>query len=286
MGKIIDGKLLAEIIKDKVVNGIVKINEGDISCPKRPNLAIILVGDRDDSKLYVSMKEREAKIVGIDTNLYKFDASMSEEELISTITCLNKDENVDAILIQLPLPKKFNTDKVIATMDPKKDVDRFHPDNQKTFLGTCEHNHVMPPVYATVIEMLNSIKYNLENKNTVILANSDIFGKGLAKSLKCLGAKTKVIGVDNKNLKEITSKADLLITAVGKPEFIKKEMVKERAVIIDIGITKEDKYVMGDVDFDDVKNKISYITPVPGGVGPMTIAMLFKNTLALYKKRH
>ena len=286
MGKIIDGKLLAEIIKDKVVNGIVKINNGDTSCPKRPNLAIILVGDRDDSKLYVDMKEREAKLIGIDTNLYKFDKSMDEKELISIITCLNKDENVDAILIQLPLPKKFNTNKIVATMDPEKDVDRFHPDNQKIFLETCNHKHVMPPVYATVIEMLNSIKFNLENKNTVILANSDLFGKGLAKSLECLGSKTKVIKADDKNLKEKTSKADLLITAIGKPEFIKKEMIKNGAVIIDIGITKEDKFVMGDVDFNDVNDKVSYITPVPGGVGPMTIAMLFKNTLELYRRRH
>jgi methylenetetrahydrofolate dehydrogenase (NADP+)/methenyltetrahydrofolate cyclohydrolase len=284
MAKIINGYVLAEKIKDKVVKEIIKINNNDLSCPKRPGLAIILIGDREDSKLYVKMKEKEAKKIGIETNLYKFNKDSDEKEILKAIEYLNNDKNIDAILVQLPLPEKINTDKIISAISPEKDVDRFHPENQNTFLKSCNHNHVMPPVYATVLAMLKSIKFNLENKETVIIVNSKIFGNGLLKTLKCLGAKVKMINIENKNLEKITSKADLLISAVGKPKFIKKEMIKNKAVIIDIGITKKGKSVFGDVDFNDVKNKASYISPVPGGVGPMTIAMLFKNTLSLWKK--
>jgi methylenetetrahydrofolate dehydrogenase (NADP+)/methenyltetrahydrofolate cyclohydrolase len=230
------------------------------------------------------MKEKEAKKIGIETNLYKFNKDSDEKEILKAIEYLNNDKNIDAILVQLPLPEKINTDKIISAISPEKDVDRFHPENQNTFLKSCNHNHVMPPVYATVLAMLKSIKFDLENKETVIIVNSEIFGNGLLKTLKCLGAKVKMINMKNKNLKKITSKADLLISAVGKPKFIKKEMIKNKAVIIDIGITKKGKSVFGDVDFNDVKNKASYISPVPGGVGPMTIAMLFKNTLSLWKK--
>jgi methylenetetrahydrofolate dehydrogenase (NADP+)/methenyltetrahydrofolate cyclohydrolase len=284
MAKIINGRVLAEKIKDKVIKEIIKINNNDLSCPKRPGLAIILIGDREDSKLYVKMKEKEAKKIGIETNLYKFNKDSDEKEILKAIEYLNNDKNIDAILVQLPLPEKINTDKIISAISPEKDVDRFHPENQNTFLKSCNHNHVMPPVYATVLAMLKSIKFDLENKETVIIVNSEIFGNGLLKTLKCLGAKVKMINMKNKNLKKITSKADLLISAVGKPKFIKKEMIKNKAVIIDIGITKKGKSVFGDVDFNDVKNKASYISPVPGGVGPMTIAMLFKNTLSLWKK--
>jgi methylenetetrahydrofolate dehydrogenase (NADP+)/methenyltetrahydrofolate cyclohydrolase len=284
MTKIINGRVLAEKIKDKVIKEIIKINNNDLSCPKRPGLAIILIGDREDSKLYVKMKEKEAKKIGIETNLYKFNKDSDEKEILKAIEYLNNDKNIDAILVQLPLPEKINTDKIISAISPEKDVDRFHPENQNTFLKSCNHNHVMPPVYATVLAMLKSIKFDLENKETVIIVNSEIFGNGLLKTLKCLGAKVKMINMKNKNLKKITSKADLLISAVGKPKFIKKEMIKNKAVIIDIGITKKGKSVFGDVDFNDVKNKASYISPVPGGVGPMTIAMLFKNTLSLWKK--
>jgi methylenetetrahydrofolate dehydrogenase (NADP+)/methenyltetrahydrofolate cyclohydrolase len=283
MTKIINGRVLAEKIKDKVIKEIIKINNNDLSCPKRPGLAIILIGDREDSKLYVKMKEKEAKKIGIETNLYKFNKDSDEKEILKAIEYLNNDKNIDAILVQLPLPEKINTDKIISAISPEKDVDRFHPENQNTFLKSCNHNHVMPPVYATVLAMLKSIKFDLENKETVIIVNSEIFGNGLLKTLKCLGAKVKMINMKNKNLKKITSKADLLISAVGKPKFIKKEMIKNKAVIIDIGITKKGKSVFGDVDFNDVKNKASYISPVPGGVGPMTIAMLFKNTLSLWK---
>jgi methylenetetrahydrofolate dehydrogenase (NADP+) / methenyltetrahydrofolate cyclohydrolase len=284
MAKIINGRILAEKIKNKIIKEIIKINNNDLSCPKRPGLAIILIGEREDSKLYVKMKEKEAKKIGIETSLYKFDKNASEKEILKAIKFLNKDKAIDAILVQLPLPEKMDAEKIINSISPEKDVDRFHPENRKMLLESCNHNHVMPPVYASVLEMLKSINFDLKNKKAVIIANSDIFGKGLEKTLKCLGAKVETTGLKDKNFKKSASKADLLISAVGKPGFIKKEMIKKGAIIIDIGITKKDKTVFGDVDFNDVKNKASYISPVPGGIGPMTIAMLFKNTISLWKK--
>ncbi len=285
MGKIIDGQKLAKKIKDKIVKEILKLNDNKPECPNRPNLAIILVGDRTDSKLYVDLKEREAKKVGIDTHLYRLPAETPENDILEVIDCLNKDELIDAILVQLPLPKNFNTNKIIKAIDPKKDVDRFHPNNLKILMSACGHDEVMPPVHATVLEILRSIKCDLKEKQIALIANSEIFGKSLAKVLECQEAKVSILTANDKNLTHITKKADILITAIGKPEFIKAEMIKQDAIIIDIGITKTDKKVLGDVDFKDVSAKANFITPVPGGVGPLTIAMLFKNTLELYKNK-
>src|SRR3989339_183714 len=283
---IIDGKLLADKIKDDIVKEIVGINYGLAEAAwNRPNLAIILIGDREDSKLYVEMKEREARRVGIDTNIYRCEADTPEEEIFSMIDFLNKDKTIDAILIQLPLPGGFDTDGLILAIDPAKDVDRFHPDNLKILFSTCSHDQVMPPVLASVLEMLKSIRYDLVGKQACVIANSDIFGLSLAKVLECRGAKTIITKADDNRLNNKTGKADILISAVGKKNLITADMVKPDAVVIDIGITKEGKKISGDVDFDNVKKNAGYITPVPGGVGPMTIAMLFKNTLELYKRR-
>jgi methylenetetrahydrofolate dehydrogenase (NADP+)/methenyltetrahydrofolate cyclohydrolase len=279
MTNIIDGKEIAEKIKDQIVEEIAKLGN------ERPNLAIIFVGEREDSKLYVSLKEKEAKKVGVDTHLYKCASNTPEKEIYEMIDCLNKDDTIDAILVQLPLPQGYDTDKIISRIDPKKDVDRFHPVNMEKFLSTCDHQMVMPPLFMVVLKILEEIKFSPEGKKACIIANSDIFGKGLAKTLECQKIKTEIVNVNTKDLEEKTCIADLLITAVGRPKLITKDMIKEEAVIIDIGITKEGKSVSGDVDFEDVKEKASFVTPVPGGVGPMTIAMLFQNTLALYNAR-
>ena len=281
MVKIIDGQALAEKIKDKLVKKIVKLGDN-----KRPNLAIILVGDRDDSKLYVNLKEKEAKKVGIDTHVYKCASNISESEIFETIDCLNKDNLIDAILVQLPLPKGFDTDGIILAIDPAKDVDRFHPDNLEVLFKTCNHERVLPPVFKAVLEILSSIKYEIKNSQICVAANSNIIGKSLIKMLECRGAKCELALAGDKDFKEKTSRADVLITALGKKRFIKKNMIKKDAIIIDIGITKQKNKVYGDVDFENVKEKAGYITPVPGGVGPMTIAMLFENTLDLYNQRH
>ena len=280
MTNIINGKLIAEKIKDKVAKEIFELDGG-----KRPNLAIILVGDRDDSKLYVNLKEKEAKKVGIDTHVYKCADNIPETEIFAMIDHLNKDKIIDAILVQLPLPKNYDTDGIILAIDPQKDVDRFHPDNLEKLLRTCDYNKVMPPVFKVVLEILKDIKFNIKDKNVCVLANSNIFGKSLVNVLSCLGAKAQSIKPDEKNLSEKTKKADVLIIAIGKAQFIKKDMIKKGAVIIDIGISREDGKIYGDADFDDVNEKAGFITPVPGGVGPMTIAMLFENTLELYKNK-
>jgi methylenetetrahydrofolate dehydrogenase (NADP+) / methenyltetrahydrofolate cyclohydrolase len=302
--QIIDGRVLADKIKDQIVKEILSLNG------QRPNLAIILVGDKEDSKLYVSLKEKEAKKVGIDTHLYRFPENTSDRELLDAIDFLNKDKTIDAILVQLPLPEQIDTDGIILAMDPKKDVDGFHPDNLENLLkntGEILNNQnlapainrqsppavtlpqrdeiIMPPVFAVVLEALNSINYELADKKVCIIANSEIFGCGLVKILKFNNAKAEAVGPDDKDLYEKTKVADVLISAVGRPHFIKKDMVKKDAVLIDIGISKENGKICGDFDFNDVDEKAGYITPVPGGVGPMTIAMAFKNTLELYKRK-
>ena len=279
MAKIINGKKIAEKIKDQLVQEIIELKD------QRPNLAIILVGEREDSKLYVSLKEIEAKKVGIDTHLYKCASNIPEREIFDMIDCLNKDDMIDAILVQLPLPEGYDTDGIIRAIDPAKDVDRFHPANIEILLSTCSHQHVMPPVFEVVLEMLREIKYNLKDKLVCVLGNSELFCKSLAKVLECQKAQVDIVRVDDGDFLEKTKKANVLITALGKPEFIKKDMIKKDVVIIDIGITKKNDKVYGDADFTDVKDMVGYISPVPGGVGPATIAMTFKNTLELYKQR-
>ena len=279
MTNIINGKLIAEKIKDKITKEISELGDN-----KRPNLAIILVGNRDDSKLYVDLKEKEAKKVGIDTHIYKCADNIPESEILDTIDYLNKDKKIDAILVQLPLPKNYNTDKIILAIDPQKDVDRFHPNNLKKLLHACNHKEVMPPLFKVILKILKEIEFDVKNKNICVLANSDIFGKSLVSVLSCLRAKAEAHKPNEKKLSEKIQEADVLITAVGKAQFIKKDMIKEDAIIIDIGISREQGKIYGDVDFDDVKEKAGFITPVPGGVGPITISMLFENTLELYKK--
>lgn len=261
MIKLIDGKKIAERVKDSIAQEIYSYKG------LKPNLAIILVGERPDSKLYVLLKEREAVKVGVDTHIYRLDESISEEELLKVIYFLNKDDVVDGILVQLPLPEKFNTEKVIESIDPNKDVDGFHSAHPK---------YIMSPVLASIKACLEDIKFKSEGKRACVMYNSEIFGTSVKDLLKEIGVK---------EITEKSDEADLLITALGKPHFIKKEMIKDGAVIIDIGITQVAEEVQGDVDFEDVKEKASYITPVPGGIGPMTIAFLFKNVLTIFKER-
>ena len=285
--QLINGRLLAEKIKDEVVKEIAGNKPGDalLSCP-RPNLAIILAGNRPDSELYVSLKEREAKKCGIDTHLYRCDDDATEEQLSDIINFLNRDETIDGILLQLPLPGGLDADKIVAMIDPKKDVDGFHPENLKILMGTCDHEQFLPPVFAVVLEMLKSIKYDPRGEQVCIVNNSDIFSQGLAKVLECKGAKTTIVKADDEKLTSKTKEADILITAVGKPSFIDGDMIKKGAIIIDIGISKEDDKICGDVDADKVDDMASFLSPVPGGVGPMTIACALKNTVRLWQERN
>lgn len=260
--QIIDGKKIAERIKDKITQDIFKLNG------PRPNLAIILVGEREDSQLYVSLKQREGKRVGVDTHLYQLASDVSEKELLDIINFLNNDQLIDGVLVQLPLPKKFATDKIINAIDPKKDVDGFHP---------AGPDYLLSPVLASILACLEEIKFDPQGKTACILYNSEVFGLSVKKLLEAQGLKV--------NLKSNSVQADLIITALGEPHKIKKDMIKEGAVIIDIGISKVEDKVLGDIDFEDAKDKAGFITPVPGGIGPMTVAYLFKNVWEIYKRR-
>jgi methylenetetrahydrofolate dehydrogenase (NADP+)/methenyltetrahydrofolate cyclohydrolase len=275
MIKLIDGRKLAEKVKDKIALEVFKaVQNGEA----HPSLAIILVGSRPDSQLYVRLKEREAKKLGIDTYLYELEETTSEAEIIETIKFLNNDDAIDSVLVQLPLPENINTEKVMAALDPKKDADGFldnHPDN------------VLSPVLASVKMMLDDTKIDPKNLSAGALYNSDVFGDALKKLLTDYGFK-EVKGItarDASEVAKISETVDVLVVAIGAPFFIKEGMIKHDAVIIDIGTTQVGDKVCGDVDFDNVKEKASYISPVPGGIGPMTIAFLFKNVLSIYKNK-
>lgn len=262
MVKIIDGRAIADRVKKEITADIYQLNG------VRPNLAVILVGHRSDSELYVSLKEKEAKRVGIDTHVYRLEDNVSEAQLLEVIGFLNKDSLIDGILIQLPLPVGFKTDKIISALNPLKDVDGFHPRHP---------DYIVSPVIASVLACLDEISFNGQGKKACIFYNSAVFGRGMEQALKTRGFEVSL----NSGLKQ----ADVLISSQGVPHQIKKEMIKEEAILIDVGITDVKGRVQGDVDYEDVKDKASFITPVPGGIGPMTIAFLFKNTLEIFKRR-
>jgi methylenetetrahydrofolate dehydrogenase (NADP+)/methenyltetrahydrofolate cyclohydrolase len=258
----IDGSAIAERVKDEIVKEIYESNG------PRPNLAIILVGAREDSKLYVSLKQKEAVKVGIDTHLYELEESATEKELLEVIKFLNNDASIDGILVQLPLPPQFNTDKIIAALYPAKDVDGFHTEHP---------DYIMSPVLVAVLACLEEIKFSYSDKTACVFYNSEIFGSSAKEALEKKGLAILPI--------ERSDEADVLVSALGLPHSVKKEAIKKGAVLIDIGTTKVDGKVLGDIDYEDVKEKAEYITPVPGGIGPMTIAFLFKNVLEIFKRR-
>ena len=272
---IIDGRKLAEKVKDKIA---LEVFEAVKNGEAHPSLAIILVGNRPDSQLYVKLKEREAKKLGIDTYLYELEESTSEDEIVETIKFLNNDDAIDSVLVQLPLPDHIDTDKVMSSLDPKKDADGFLEDHPK---------NVTSPVLAAVKMMLDSTKVKAKDLSAGALYNSDVFGEALKKLLTDYGFK-EVKGItarDAQEVAKISETVDVLVSAIGAPFFIKEGIIKHDAVLIDVGTTQVGDKVCGDIDFDNVKEKASFISPVPGGVGPMTIAFLFQNVLNIYKNK-
>lgn len=243
-----------------------------------PHLTVILVGDDPASKSYVSGKEKAAKEIGISSEVVRMNEKTTEQQLLDKIAELNENENVHGILVQLPLPSHINEDKVIEAIDPTKDVDGFHPVNvgkmmlgQETFLPCTPHG---------IIKLLEAKKIDLEGKHAVIIGRSNIVGKPMGQLLLNLNATVTYCHSRTKNLQEMTNLADILIVAVGKAHFINDSHVKDGAVVIDVGVNRiEDGTLTGDVNFDLVKEKASFITPVPRGVGPMTITMLMDNTI-------
>ena len=279
---IISGKEISVKIKDRLKEEVSKIKE---TYPRLPKLVVILVGDNQASQTYVRNKERGCQYIGIESEILRHDASFSEIELLQEINDLNNDDTVDGILVQLPLPQHINEEKVLDAIVPSKDVDGFHPENvAKLFLG--QHS-LVPCTPKGMMVLLEEINYDLASKEVVIVGRSNIVGKPVA--LLCLqkNATVTIAHSQTKDLKAVCSRADVLIAAIGKPKFFNHEYVKDGAVVLDVGINRdENNKLCGDVDFDDVKDKVSAITPVPGGIGPMTITMLMKNTIEAFYHRN
>ena len=278
MAKIINGKELSNKIKRQIENETRKLS---INCNK-PVLSVVLVGNDPASKVYVNNKKKACLEVGFESREYLLPEQTTETELCTLIEELNNDESVNGILVQLPLPKHLNEKLIIEKINPLKDVDAFNTVNVgKIMIGNY---NFLPCTPAGIIEILNSENINISGKHCVIVGRSNIVGKPLAMLLLHNDATVTICHSKTQNLKNICREADILIVAVGKAKFINKDYVKENAVIIDVGINRDSNGMLcGDVDFNDVVDGASYITPVPGGVGPMTIAMLMKNTLTAYK---
>ncbi len=279
--KLINGKEISKKTKDAIKAEIEEIRNTGKRVPK---LAVILVGDNPASQVYVRNKEKACAYVGMESLRINKDATLSEEELLKLIDELNHDDGVDGILVQLPLPKTIDEEKVLKAIAPEKDVDGFHPANiAKLFLN--EEGFIPCTPYGLMV-MLEEIGYDLDGKEVVVVGRSNIVGKPVALLALHHNATVTIAHSHTKNLQEVTSRADVLIAAIGKAKFFTADYVKEGAVVLDVGMNRDENgKLCGDVDFDDVKEKVSAITPVPGGVGPMTIAMLMKNTLLSYKRR-
>ena len=287
--KLIDGKKIAEEIKKEIaLKNAAIIDAGG----EPPHLAAILVGEDAASQTYVASKEKSCKAVGMTSSIYRHPANISEEALLEAVDFLNNDDDVNGFIIQLPLPKHIDADKVLQRIDPAKDVDGFHPVNMgRLALGLPSY---LPATPAGIMLLLGKSGIETEGKHCVILGRSNIVGTpmSLLMSRKSKPGNSTVTLCHSKtqNLPEITRQADILIAAIGQVGFVKADMVKEGAVVIDVGIhriedwSEKGYHIAGDVDFDAVAPKCSYITPVPGGVGPMTIVSLLLNTIKAYNK--
>ncbi|MCF8336339.1 MAG: bifunctional methylenetetrahydrofolate dehydrogenase/methenyltetrahydrofolate cyclohydrolase FolD [Bacteroidales bacterium] len=287
----IDGKKLSSTIKEEIAREVEEIKQAG---GKVPHLVAVLVGHDPASETYVNNKEKACNKVGIESEVIRLEESISQEELLNKVDELNNDPKVDGFIVQLPLPDHIDEQKVIEAVDPKKDVDGFHPVNMgRMVLGLPAY---LPATPAGILEMLKRYNIETEGKDCVVLGRSNIVGKPVANLMlqkttpgNCT---VTVCHSRTKNLEQVLAKADILIVAMGKMEFVTADMVKEGAVVIDVGIhrirsdkTKSGWKLKGDVKFDEVKGKASYITPVPGGVGPMTIVSLLKNTIAASQGR-
>jgi methylenetetrahydrofolate dehydrogenase (NADP+)/methenyltetrahydrofolate cyclohydrolase len=289
--KLLDGKKTAAIIKDEIANAVKVLKEAG---KRAPHLAAVLVGNNGASLTYVNAKVKACQQIGYESTLISLPENTSEETLLSEIKKLNEHAYIDGFIVQLPLPKHIDEHKVLMAINPSKDVDGFHPVNVGKMM--LELPTFIPATPFGILELLERYEVETAGKNVVVIGRSHIVGRpmGVLMSQKrpCGNATVTVAHSKSKNLEEICKNADIIIAALGKPEFLKEQMVKEGATVIDVGITRvEDSSkksgfrLIGDVDFKNVAPKCEYITPVPGGVGPMTIAMLLKNTLMAANER-
>lgn len=280
MGQIIDGKTLAAEIDKQTMTEVQKLKNQGVE----PHLVVVLVGENPASQIYVRNKEKRANKLGIKSTLVTMNADISENELLLKIQELNQTEDVNALLVQMPLPKHIDAFKVTMAIDPRKDVDGFHPVNVgKLFEGKTQHT----PIACTpqgIMEMFQKYHIDIQGKRAVVVGRSSIVGKPMAALLLNANATVTLAHSYTKDLAALTKEADILVVATGIAHFIKEDQVKEGAVVIDVGMDRDENgKLTGDVDFENVEKHVSYITPVPKGVGPMTISMLMKQTVNLTK---
>lgn len=272
--KILDGKAVSLKVKESV-----KVRADELKkFGTEPTLAVVLVGEDKASQTYVRAKEKACNEYGIKSVAHRLSENTTQNELLALINVLNLDDSIHGILVQLPLPKHIDTNVVLAAIDPRKDVDGFHAVNVGKLVSGLEG--FVPCTPLGVMEILKEYGIDVAGLNAVVIGRSNIVGKPMANLLLNASATVTVTHSKTKNLKEICKNADLIVAAIGKPFFLKADMVKDGAVVVDVGINRlDDGRLVGDVDFEEVAPKCSYITPVPGGVGPMTIAMLLNNTI-------
>lgn len=272
--KILDGKAVSLKVKESVKVRADELKKFGVE----PTLAVVLVGEDKASQTYVRAKEKACNEYGIKSVTHRLSENTTQNELLALINVLNLDDSIHGILVQLPLPKHIDTNVVLAAIDPRKDVDGFHAVNVGKLVSGLDG--FVPCTPLGVMEILKEYGIDVAGLNAVVIGRSNIVGKPMANLLLNASATVTVTHSKTKNLKEICKNADLIVAAIGKPFFLKADMVKDGAVVVDVGINRlDDGRLVGDVDFDEVAPKCSYITPVPGGVGPMTIAMLLNNTI-------
>ena len=281
MANIIDGKAVSAQVKEGIRQEVEALKAKGIEI----GLAVVIVGDDPASQVYVKNKEKACEAVGFNSFKYALPAETTEEELLALVDKLNNDDKVDGILVQLPLPKHLDDKIIINNIRPDKDVDAFHPVNVgKIMIGDYSF---LPCTPAGVMELIKSTGTDVAGKECVVIGRSNIVGKPQAMLLLHQNGTVTITHSKTKNLKEVCSRADILVAAVGRAKMVTADYIKEGAVVIDVGMNRdENNKLCGDVDFEDCKEKAGYITPVPGGVGPMTIAMLMKNTLTAGKEHH
>ena len=277
---IIDGKKEAELLRHEVKK---EIDSLKLKNNKVPGLTVILIGDFAPSQIYVKNKEKNAKEVGINSEVVRYPKEVSEQEVLKKIKELNDNNAVSGILVQLPLPSQINKEKIINAINPLKDVDGFHPVNVGNL--SSGYHATVPCTPLGCLFLIKKTESNLSGKHAVIIGRSNLNGKPMAQLLLKENCTVTIVHSKTKDLKIECLKADILVAAVGVPNLVKGDWVKKDAIVIDVGINKVDDKIVGDVDFDNVKDKVKAITPVPGGVGPMTIACLLKNTLECFKGR-
>ena len=275
---IIDGKKEAELLREEIRKEVLKIRK---SKNKVPGLTVILIGNYAPSQIYVKNKEKNSKEVGMNSNVIKYSDDVTEKEILDKIKELNNDKNVSGILVQLPLPKQIDKEKIINAIHPSKDVDGFNPVNVGNL--SSGYQGLVPCTPMGCLMLIKKVEKDLSGKHAVIIGRSNLNGKPMAQLLLKENCTVTIVHSKTKNLQQECLKADILVAAVGVPNLVKKDWVKKDAIVIDVGINKLNDKIVGDVEFDQVKDIAKAITPVPGGVGPMTIACLLKNTLECFK---